>query len=84
MLDDSSQSEQMLDPISNHDQRRIFAKKLRKRRTQLGVTQMWLAEKAHVSFQQINNLEHGRCYPSLDVYLALCRALAYRRVPFLL
>lgn len=50
-----------------------FSASLRRLRAESGLSLTQLAEQVGCSFKQIHNLEHENCWPSMNVYLALCR-----------
>ena len=54
---------------------KIIAKKIRKERRRLGITQAELAERADVSLDTIKSVENGRRAMSLDTYLNIVHAL---------
>ncbi len=52
-----------------------FGVALKKSRMALGLSQTKLAEIVGSSNKQLNHIEHGRNWPSLPIYLSLCRVL---------
>ncbi len=60
-----------------------FALRLKRARQAAHLTQVALAEKAGISNKQLNNVESASNWPSMPVYIALCRELGLGR-PLLL
>jgi transcriptional regulator with XRE-family HTH domain len=60
----------------------MFAGRLRELRTQAGLSQTELAEKAGLTKDGIAQLEQGRRSPSWDTVLALCAALGVECMAF--
>ncbi len=54
---------------------------LRRHRQQSKLSQFALAKLTGVSNQQMNNIEGGRCWPSLPAYVVICRALGMGTLP---
>jgi transcriptional regulator with XRE-family HTH domain len=52
-----------------------FAARLRRTRQALHLSQVALAEKAGISNKQLNNIENAHNWPSMPVYIAICREL---------
>lgn len=55
-----------------------FASEVRRRRRKLNVTQTEIARRVGCSVKQINNIERAVNWPSMPVYLGLCRELGFR------
>ena len=53
----------------------VMGKNLVKRRHELGIGQGPLAKSIKISFKTLSNIENGRSWPSMPVYLAICREL---------
>ncbi len=58
-----------------------LAKGVRKARKEANLTQGQLAAKVGVGLQQISHLERGDNLPSFALYVSLCFALGFKRVP---
>ena len=52
-----------------------FGAEVRRHRVLRGLSQTALSEKIGCSIKQLNNVEYARNWPSMTVYLALCREL---------
>ena len=61
--------------------RRQFGGLVRARRVALGLKQIDLAEKVKISNKTLHNIESGQNWPSLFVYVKLCRELACTEAP---
>ena len=61
--------------------RQTFGRKLRAARHRARITQQELADKSGIGFQQVSHAECGRVWPSLPVYLKMCRALGLEDAP---
>ena len=48
-----------------------FGKTLKKRRSELNLTQQEVAKKLHVTRQTISNWENGKSYPDLDMLIEI-------------
>lgn len=55
-----------------------FAAEVRRRRMKLRVTQTEIARRVGCSVKQVNNIERAVNWPSMPVYLGLCRELGFR------
>lgn len=60
-----------------------FGRRLARRRRDCCISQAQLAEKIGVSFNLVNNLERGQNWPSMPVYIAICRVLEIKSPPLL-
>lgn len=52
-----------------------FSKAVRSRRSSIGLSQNTMAIRVGISNQQMSNIEHANCWPSMPVYIKLCNAL---------
>lgn len=59
-----------------------FGRKVRAQRKALGLSQVNLAKKIGCVSNSISNVEYGNNFPSLPVYVALCRELKMKVPPF--
>ncbi len=62
---------------------KAFAAGLVKRRLQLDLKRVKVADAAGVSYSQLSHLELGNNWPTLPVYRALCRVLKLKKPPLL-
>jgi transcriptional regulator with XRE-family HTH domain len=62
---------------------KTFGKEVRRLRLAAGLSQIALAEKIGCSNKQLDNIEWARCWPSMKVYISLCRALGMENIPLL-
>ena len=53
----------------------MFGEELRKARLRAGLTQQELADKAHLHYTYVCQLEHDRYSPTLNAFFRLCDAL---------
>ncbi len=60
-----------------------FGRVMKARRLDRKMSHADLAKAIGVSASQISNMERGDNYPSLPVYVRLCVALGYVRIPLL-
>jgi transcriptional regulator with XRE-family HTH domain len=60
-----------------------FAARLRRTRQALHLSQVALAEKVGISNKQLNNVENAHNWPSMPVYVSLCRVLELGEPPLL-
>jgi transcriptional regulator with XRE-family HTH domain len=60
-----------------------FASRLRRTRQAAHLSQVALAEKVGISNKQLNNVENAHNWPSMPVYLNLCRVLELGEPPLL-
>ena len=58
-----------------------FAAAVATRRMQLGLSRTELATRTGISYWQLSHIENAENWPTLPVYLALCRELKCGRVP---
>lgn len=58
-----------------------MAMQVKKIRKEMGLTQTELAQKAGCSRSIVDHIERALNYPSLPVYLALCKALGQEQPP---
>lgn len=63
------------------NERKRMGSAMKKRRRALSLTAADLAKGVGCSFQHIDNVEHGRCSPSLPIYVAICRELKFGPLP---
>ncbi len=54
---------------------------IRERRLQLGLSQKEFAGRIGIPTSTMNNIEVARNWPSLPVYITICRALRMGRIP---
>jgi transcriptional regulator with XRE-family HTH domain len=59
-----------------------FAARMTATREGRDLSQTKLAALAGCSVKQINNIEGARCWPSMPIYVAICRALGAGEPPF--
>ena len=59
-----------------------FGQHLRRRRQALEIMQIELAKRVGISGHNLNNIEYDHNYPSLPVYIRLCKELGMRKPPF--
>ncbi len=62
---------------------KTFGRIMKARRLDLKMSHADLARAIGVSASQVSNMERGDNYPSLPVYVALCFALGYVKIPLL-
>lgn len=60
---------------------RDFGFTLTARRSTCCMSKAQLAKEVRCSFQTIDNIEHGRQWPSLHLYRAICRVLRAGKLP---
>lgn len=53
----------------------LFGANIRRRRRELGLRQVQVADKCGITDAQISNFEKARSIPSLPAYIALCKVL---------
>lgn len=58
------------------DLSRTVSSRLRKRRSELKLSQAALAERVGVSVELVSRIERGRCLPSIGTLVGLCDALS--------
>lgn len=61
----------------------VFAGRVRRARQAKRLSQVAMAEKIGCSNKQLNNIEHAQNWPSMPVYLAICRVLELEAPPLL-
>ena len=67
--------------MSTTPEMRRFGRQLRNRRKELRYTGVALCRLIGISSTNLSNIESGRNYPSLTVYLAICRSLELPKPP---
>lgn len=65
----------MVEQLKMPKERKELGAELRRKRQAKHISQVALAELTGVSTKQINHIEMGRNWPSMPVYITLCRAL---------
>lgn len=67
-----------------HEAARLaFGTALRGKRQMLHMAQIELAEEVGVSTKTVNTIEYGHNWPSLPLYIAICRALKCGKIPLI-
>lgn len=61
----------------------LFGGRVRKLRENRGIIQADLSRTLGISQKTLGGIEAGQNWPSLPVYIALCRALEAGRIPFI-
>jgi len=61
----------------------LLANQVKKRREALGIRQMDFAEELGISNKTLAGIEAGRFWPSMALYLKLCRRLGYGDIPLI-
>ena len=56
-----------------------FSEKLKTLRIEADLTQSELADKLFLTRQAISNYEQGRCYPSIDTLVEMCKLRSEER-----
>jgi len=62
---------------------KVFGETLRTMRESRKVRRVTLAKSVGVHYKTLANMEAGRFWPSMPVYIAICRALMLGRPPLL-
>jgi DNA-binding XRE family transcriptional regulator len=62
---------------------KALANQVKKRRANLGITQIDFAEDLKISNKTLANIEAGNNWPSMPVYITLCRNLGYFDIPLI-
>ncbi len=57
------------------DELKTFGEEIRRRRELRTLSQTALAHLVNISYKQLNNIECARNWPSMPVYLTLCKVL---------
>lgn len=60
-----------------------FAAAVREKREVLGMTVRGLARKVGISPSQMSNIQYGYNWPSVPVYIKLCRVLKAGKIPMI-
>lgn len=60
-----------------------FGKRMAARRREQRLTQVELAQSVGLTSKAICNIEHGRQWPSMPVYIGICLRLGFQRVPLI-
>lgn len=60
---------------------KTFGLEVRRLRTQSNLTQTELAKRVGFSCKQLNHIEYGVHWPSMEVYIGICRALGIDKIP---
>jgi DNA-binding XRE family transcriptional regulator len=61
----------------------LLANQVKKRREALGIQQMSFAEEIGISNKTLHGIEAGRQWPSMPIYIKLCRRLEYGSIPLI-
>lgn len=65
------------------DDLKIFGGNLRILRKHRGLSRTQLGEQVGIGYKTVANIEAGRYWPSMPVYISLCRALRLGKMPVL-
>ncbi len=58
-----------------------FGLEVRRLRNERNLSQTELADKIGFSNKHLNHIEYGTNWPSMRIYIALCRALGVEKIP---
>ncbi len=63
---------------------KVIGNNIQKQRIAMGLDRIDFADKCGISYKHYFNIENGITQPSITVYIGICRACGFEKIPLIL